>query len=393
MTQDFPQLKHVLGPMKPKKPRSNPKRCSKLTLHNLEKNLSSFLPAAALDGSLGDHKRNRLFPMERTFWSWLWQVFQFNTACREVVRQLQILLGLSGLTCDEGSSAYCQSRAKISMQLLKALISLTARAAAEKAAKRTILQARPLKTLDGSSARLPDLPEVKAKYPQPTSQKEGAGFPVIKFCAFFCVQTGAILAHATGNLFSAEISLAGRLLKHLKKGDILVTDRGFCNYVFLWILQRLGVDLIVRVPSLVRHIDFRKAKTLLGPKDGLFEWKKPLRCPKWVSLAVWSRVPDTILVRVIHFTIPNKKARVRSVILATTLLDPKEYPANEIGQAFGLRWREEMCFDDIKTTMQMANLKCKSPDMLEKELAMFLIAHNFIRCLMLNGAKQSGWEV
>jgi hypothetical protein len=394
MTPDFPQFNHVLGPMKPRrKPNNRHKTRRQFTLSNLEKVLSPLLPAGSIDTSLCKHQRKRLLFADLTFWSWLWQLFQANTSCREVVRQLQMLIGLSGLTCDEGSSAYCQARSKITLGFLRTMIVKTAQAAERLSPKRGILKNRPLRAMDGSSARLPDLPTIRKEYFQPTSQKEGAGFPVIKFCALFCVHTGVILAHMTGDLFKSEISLAGRLLKHLKKGDVIISDRGFCNYVLLWVMQSLGVDSIVRVSALVRHIDFRKAKTLLGPDDGIFEWKKPLVKPKWVSTALWARVPDQLRVRVIRYQIKKKKSRVKSIVLATTLLDPKDYPAAEVGQAFGLRWREEMAFDDIKTTMEMAHLKCRSPEMVRKELAMFLIVHNFIRCLMLKAAQQQNVPV
>jgi hypothetical protein len=70
----------------------------------------------------------------------------------------------------------------------------------------TQLQGRRLKAMDGTSARLADTPGNQQAFPQPTSQNPGAGFPVMKIVASFCVATGAILAQATGNLCRSEIS-------------------------------------------------------------------------------------------------------------------------------------------------------------------------------------------
>lgn len=56
--------------------------------------------------------------------------------------------------------------------------------------------------------------------------------------------------------------------------------------------------------------------------------------------------------------------------------------AEELARLYARRWRIERWFRDIKTSMGMEVLRCKSPKMLHKELGMFFIAYNLIRCLM-----------
>jgi Transposase DDE domain len=87
-------------------------------------------------------------------------------------------------------------------------------------------------------------------------------------------------------------------------------------------------------------------------------------------------------VRVLRFSLPVPGFRVRSVTLVTTLLDPEKYPAEELAHLYAERWRVELWFRDIKTSMGMEVLRCKSPKMVHKELEMFFIAYNLIRCLM-----------
>jgi hypothetical protein len=70
----------------------------------------------------------------------------------------------------------------------------------------------------------------------------------------------------------------------------------------------------------------------------------------------------------------------------TTLLDPKLYPAQELIALYARRWNLELCFRDLKTTLGMEQLRCKSPEMVEKELLAFLVAHNLIRCVMAQAA-------
>ena len=46
---------------------------------------------------------------------------------------------------------------------------------------------------------------------------------------------------------------------------------------------------------------------------------------------------------------------------------------------YARRWRLELYRRDLKTTMGMEELRCKTPDMAEKELLAYLVAHNLVR--------------
>jgi hypothetical protein len=87
-------------------------------------------------------------------------------------------------------------------------------------------------------------------------------------------------------------------------------------------------------------------------------------------------------VRVLRFTATIRGFRSRPITLVTSLLDPKLFPASDLIQLYGRRWRLELCLRDLKTTMGMERLRCKSPAMAEKELLTYLVAHNLIRCVM-----------
>ena len=80
--------------------------------------------------------------------------------------------------------------------------------------------------------------------------------------------------------------------------------------------------------------------------------------------------------------------RSRQITLGTTLLDAAAYPAEELIALYLRRWRLELCLRDLKTTMGMETLRCKTPDMAEKELLAYLVAHNVIRCVMAEAIAQ-----
>jgi hypothetical protein len=393
MTPDFPQFLKRLAPMGVRATRPAIQKLRQATLGQIEQRLAGFLPDVCLQNNPAkDHSRERIYPLHRVFWCWLWQILQCNTACREVVRQVQMLFCLQGKSIDEGTSAYCQSRSKIPLTWLHQWVASSARAACKLVPATTFLQARPLKALDGSSLRLADTQKNQQAFPQPHSQHPGAGFPVMKIVALFCVASGSLRACVTGHRFQSEVSLAAQLFPSLTRGDVLVGDRGFGSFVVAACLQGLGVDLIARVPTRIRRIDFRQGRRL-GSKDALFIWHKSKQPSPWMPLAQWSGLPPSLTVRVLQVRVCLPGLRVKTITLITTLLDPKLYPAKEIAEAFRLRWRQEMCFDDLKTTLQMAHLKSKTPVMAQKELCMFLIAHNLLRCLMVQAAAQGQIKV
>jgi hypothetical protein len=389
MTPDFPQFIKRLAPMGPRSALRTVQKLRQATLGQIEQRLAAFLPALCLENHPAkDHSRERIYPLQRVFWCWLWQILQCNTACREVVRQVQMLFCLHGKSIDGGTSAYCPSRSKIPLVLLRKLVTGSAQAARQSVPAWTLLQAKPLKAIDGSSLRMADTPKNQQHFPQPRSQAPGAGFPIMKMVALFCVASGSLLACVTGNRFQSEVRLAAELFGSLARGDVLVSDRGFASFVVAALLQSLGIDLIARVPTCIRRIDFRKGRRL-GSKDALFVWNKRKTPSPWMPLAQWLGLPQSLTVRILRVRISIPGLRVQTITLMTTLLDPKLYPAKEIAEAFRLRWRQEMCFDDLKTTLQMAHLKSQTPSMAQKELCMFLIAHNLLRSLMVQAAAQA----
>jgi hypothetical protein len=304
-----------------------------------------------------------------------------RTSCREVVRQVQALFRLQGLgPVDEGDSAYVQARQRLPRERLEKALSATAQAADCRVEGSAQLQGRPVKVVDGSTTQLADTPENQRRFPQPSSQKPGCGFPVIRFIALLSLTSGAILKVMLDSLHSHDLRLLHRLTEALAPGDIVLGDRAYGEYTTAASLPQKGVDLVARLHH-QRKVDFRKAKRL-AKNDGLFVWAKGYQQSQILSPAEWALLPAQITVRIIRFTTTIRGFRGRRVTLVTTLLDPKLFPADQLIGLYARRWRLELCFRDIKSTLGMEQLRCKTPEMAEKELLAYLIAHNLIRCVI-----------
>jgi hypothetical protein len=357
------------------------------TLAQLTSHLAGLIPVHLLaSADEGINSRERLYTLRLTCECFLWQMLKPNTACREVVRQVQALARLhSWGTVDEGPSAYIQARQRLPQECLERVLAATAQAADQRATSKPRLQGRPVKVVDGSSVQLPDTAANQKAYPQPSGQKPGCGFPVMKLVVLFSLASGALLDVVLGNLHSHDLRLLRQLWECLKAGDILLGDRAYGDYVTLAGLPPQGVDVVARLHQ-KRKVDFRKAKRL-GHQDAVFVWHKGGQQSSILTPQEWAALPDQIQVRIIRFTAACRGFRSQQITLVTTLLDAQRYPAAELIALYARRWRLELCLRDVKTTLGLERLRCLSPGMVRKELLAGLIAHNLIRCVMAEAAR------
>jgi len=377
-TPYFPTLRSSLAALG----RRTARHLRQATLAQLQEYLGDFLPVPLLSPEdEGPNSRERVFSLRLTFECFLWQLLKPKTSCREVVRQVQALLRLAGGgLIDESDSAYVQARQRLPRERLEKALSLTAQGADRRAGSGGQLQGRPVKVADGSSTQLADTRKNQKTYPQHSTQKPGCGFPLMKFVVLFSLCSGAVLNVMLGNKHCHDLRLLRRLWDELKKGDILLGDRAYGEYTTLAGLPLQGVDVVARLHH-ARKVDFRKARRL-GKGEGLFVWNRGCQQSQIVSASEWALLPVQITVRVIRFTATIRGFRGRRITLVTTLLDTQLYPAEQLVSLYARRWRLELCLRDLKTTMGMEQLRCKTPAMAEKELLTYLVAHNLIRCVI-----------
>lgn len=335
----------------------------------------------------GVGSRDRSLPPGVTFWAFVSQVLSPGSSCRETVRKVEAWWrwAQKDRTGSLSPSAYCQARARLSkavLALINGQISWTLER--NTLTEEKWLEGRRVKIVDGTTVSMPDTPENQSAWPQPGSQKPGLGFPQMKLAGLFSLASGALLDHATSDLHVHESQLFRQMWDRLERGDIILADRGFCSYATMANLCRRGVDSVMRLHH-ARKIDFRQGRRL-GADDRLVVWDKPQQRPTGFSQEEFDALPETLTVRLIRLQVACEGFRTRTVILVTTLLDPEIYPADAIRALYGERWNVELHFHQIKVLLALDILRCKSPDLIEKELAIHLIAYNLVRVLMQRSA-------
>jgi len=332
----------------------------------------------------GPGSRKRIYTRKLTFWCFLWQVLQPQTACRAVVRKVQAEHETRRRRIDENSSGYCQARSRLPLTLFQNGMERSAQCADRMALHRSPGWNRPIKVIDATSFRTPDTRANQKRYHYPTGQKKGCGFPVLRALAIFSLASGAISQIVTAACYTGEMVMLKSLWRSLLRGDIALGDRMYGCFVFLTAMPLQGVDVVARL-SQARNLDLRHAPKL-GPNDWQTSLPKPPKPPAYMTAAEWKALPASIRVRILRSRLQIKGFRTRTLWIVTTLLDAQIYPATAICDLYLQRWQMELSFRDLKTTMGMESLRCRTPDMIEKELRVFLIAYNCVRALMAEAA-------
>jgi hypothetical protein len=328
--------------------------------------------------------RDRIYSLRRTFWLFLWQVLSPKTSCRAVVRKVQAEAENVRKKIDESSSAYCQARARLPIERCDNAVRYTAEYADRKAIDGVPGWDRPIKVVDASSAQVPDTTANAKSYHYPTGQKKGCRFPVLRFMALFSLASGVIHDITTAACYTGELTMLKVLWPCLNPGDILLGDRVYGCFPLLATLPLQGVDVVARLHQ-GRNLDLRHAPKL-GHDDWLATFHKSYIVPPYMTRMEWGKVPATILVRIIRANIVARGFRSRTIWIVTTLTDAKRYTREAIVELYLRRWEMELTFRDLKTTMGMEVLHCLTPQMIEKELRMFIIAYNCVRTLMVESA-------
>lgn len=348
-----------------------------------------FIPAQELEkGSCGPFSRRRLFSKENTFWGFFSQVLDADGGCQEVVRKVQAFAATRSMPVPSAStSAYCQARGKLDQDGLEKILKHTASDLEQRGRSRWWKDRRVV-VVDGTGVSMADTPTNQERWPQPNSQKPGCGFPQARICACFCLQTGALLSYRLGHCKNAELPLLRQQWDSFRSGDIFLGDKGFCSYYDVWKFKELGVDSVI---TLARRtpVDASSAIAVLGPDDLLIQWPKPA----WnknlsYSRDEWLALPEHLNLRQIKVTINTPGMRVKSFYLVTTLTDSTRYSAAELADLYYQRWEVELFFRDIKTTMGMDVLRCRTPALVRKEILMHFIAYNAVRLLIIEAANE-----
>ena len=327
------------------------------------------------------HQRNRIYTPLVTLGMFLQQVLGADHSCQNAVANnlsLRVAQDLSETSPDTG--AYCKARARLGAALLPALSNAVAQRLCKGQVNDWRWRGRDIFLVDGTTVDMPDSEANQAMYPQNKQQKTGLGFPVMRIVGLISLSCGAMMNWVQGaciGKLTGETAMLRELDKALERGNILLMDRCYAGYFCVARLMARGIDFVSRQHQR-RKTDFRRGKRL-GKRDHVVTWYRPAQ-PKWMTDQEYEATPESLQVR---------ETRSGEWILITSLSDVKAVSARELNALYTWRWHVELDIRAVKTMMQMEHLRCKTPEMVVKEVGAHFLAYNMVRSTMAQAACQA----
>jgi len=220
-------------------------------------------------------------------------------------------------------------------------------------------------------------------------QQPGIGFPLARLTVLLSLATGAChdmaMAPYAGK-GTGEKTLLRQVYDTLKPGDVVLADALFDDYFIACELRQRGIELVARAQY--QRVDTQTVQS--RPDGDLIVWQRPNK-PHGMKGEQYRTYPKTLLMRQVSVDARDKDNRVEQFKVITTILDAA-IDGGQIGALYERRWGGEVDIRAIKATMRMDVLRCKTPEMVRKEIWSHLLAYNLLRTVMAAAAAETGIE-
>ena len=335
---------------------------------------NDFFPTETIEAIIAHtpHKRTSVFSPLITLKAFIFQVLSDDGSCKLAVAGVfagRLSQRQSANSVNTGP--YCKARQRLPLTQMTQAVATVGSRLHQLSAKIWRWRGLNVVLADGTTALMPDTPKNQAVFPQQSHQKPGLGFPIVRMLALISLSTGTVIDYRLSpyqGKGTGEATLFSQVMNALLAGDLLLADRYYCTFAIIALLQAKGIPVLFLLHA-NKKADFRQGRKL-GAKDQEIEWQKPKRKPVWMTDRAYAELPAVITVR---------QFSVNGIVYVTTLLNAKRFNKQELASLYKERWQIELDFRAIKTHMGMEMLRCKTPEMVQKEIAVHLLAYNIIR--------------
>ena len=235
-----------------------------------------------------------------------------------------------------------------------------------------------LMAVDGVVEDVPDTQANASYFGRHSSARGASAFPQLQGVYLAECGTHVIIDAGFWPCHTSERTGGFRMLRSLRRGMLVMWDRGFHDFDMLVGARRRGAHVLGRLPS---HVKPQRIRTL---SDGSYlAYLYPSEYGR-------RKRGERVLVRIITYTItdPNLPGYGQTYRVITTLLNPRHAPAHELACAYHERWEIEIVIDEIDTHQRLAarTLRSRTPVGVIQELYGLLLAHYAVRFLMHEAA-------
>ena len=327
--------------------------------------------------------RCRRLPAERAVWLILGMALLRDLPIPEVARQLDVALPGRNGSRTVAPSTLVQARARLGADPMEVLFTRSGEEWGHASADRHRWRGLALYGVDGTTLRVADSAANRAHF---GSQEAGgdrgvSGYPLLRAVVLMALRSHLLVAASFGPYDVDERTYARSLWRSVPEQSLVLVDRAYLQADVLVPLMTGGQNChwLTRAKSTTAYRRIHR----LGPGDELVELTVSREARRKDP-----SLPTHVDVRAIRY---HRKG-FRPQLLLTSLLDPKQFPADEIRALYHERWELELGFGEIKTDMleRLETIRSKSPGMAAQELWGIFIVYNLVRLEMERIADELG---
>lgn len=346
--------------------------------------IAKYFPAEKVHSILNETKRTSLrqrdLPAHVVVYYVIALALYMRSSYREVLRCLlegvQWLMEPSARVKVAGKSGISQARGRLGSAPLKLLYESVVRPVATPQTRGAWYRQWRLVSLDGSTLDVADTAENDKEFGRPGASRGASAYPKIRFVGLLENGTHVLFAARLADYATDELTLAEEVVPALHKGMLCLADRFFPSYKLWQQATGTGAELLWRTRQNARlEVDQRF-------RDGSYLSRL------YRSTSDRRNRRKGMVVRVIDYRLEGVEEAEPIYRLITTILDPKQAPAQELAALYHERWEIETALDELKTHLRGAQivLRSKTPELVRQEFYGLLMAHFAIRGLMHEAA-------
>lgn len=240
-------------------------------------------------------------------------------------------------------SAFVQCRKKISPQVFRHLSSLLVNEFYTDNSEVELLEGFRILAIDGSRITLPITQELE-KYYGKTGNQTDTYIIQAKVSVLYDVLNNFVLDGALSSVSIGEREMALEHLNHCKIGDLIIYDRGYPSFDFIFEHHQKGLDYLMRVRT-----DFSGvAKSFMesGKRSEIVEIHPGKNTKPYVRI---SQKKTSLKVRMIRVELSSGQTE----LLITSLLESQKYPPIFFKELYFKRWKIETFYDEFKNKLKI----------------------------------------
>jgi hypothetical protein len=330
---------------------------------------------------------NAVYTTSAVVWLLIYQRLQGNASLeRAVAEYAAALRGTSSHrrvvqgTLSSNTGSYSRARSRLELATARRVCDVMC----EKLVATTApsFEGRRVYVLDGTTITLPSEAALRRAFPPAQNQHGQSHWPVCQLLVAHEVASGCAIRPEWGAMYGeprvSELTLALRLLERIPPHSVLLADRNFGVFAYVYAAVSRGHDVVVRMTE-QRFKSLRRAAQPCGPGEWRITWQ-PSR---------WDRQQHAELpagaavdVRLLKIAVNQDVTLLLAVTFAAS--------AESLAALYHQRQQVETDIRDVKLTLKLDRLTSRSVAMVEKELTLAMVAYNLVVQVRRLASQQAG---